>query len=269
LTLPNSGCCAGAGGKQIDNFPGPNKSTRLMRRLVVIFIALLALLPAAGVFTASAGLVYFSGTGHWYEAVKVPDGVTWPDAYSNAVSRGGYLCTVTNAAENTFVASLVDISYYSDFSINGDILGPWLGAFRNANEPNWQWVTGESFTYTDWYPNQPDGYGGSDQRLQYYARATIGSTWGDHPGTPIPGYSLPRGYIVEYNQPKLSITQSNITTVSWPQPETGWNLETAPALSVPNAWSQVATNPYQTNLTDIFITFTNPMGNAFYRLRHN
>jgi hypothetical protein len=75
---------------------------------------------------------------------------------------------------------------------------------------------------------------------------------------------------VEYNQPKLSIAQSNnIVAISWPQPDTGWVLETTSALSVSNVWSQVSTNQYQTNLTATFITVTNSIGNAFYRLRMN
>jgi len=36
-----------------------------------------------------------------------------------------------------------------------------------------------------------------------------------------------------------------------------------------NAWSQVSTNEYQTNLASVFITTTNQGGNAFYRLRQN
>jgi hypothetical protein len=88
------------------------------------FSALVILILAAGFPTASAALIFFSGTGHWYEAVNVPDGLTWNEACNNAINRGGYLCTITNDAENTFAASLVDASYYSDVSIHNDILGP-------------------------------------------------------------------------------------------------------------------------------------------------
>jgi formylglycine-generating enzyme required for sulfatase activity len=242
-----------------------------MRGILKGSIVLLALLTVESVVPASAAMAYFAGTGHWYEAVKVPDGITWPDAYTAAVNRGGYLCTITNDAENTFAASLMDISYYSDVSINNDILGPWLGGFRHANEANWQWVTGEPFTYTDWHSGQPDGYGGSEQRLQFYNGLNTGSTWGDHPGTPIPGYSLPRGYIVEYNQPPLLISSgNNVVTISWPQPGIGWVLETTPALSgVSNIWSQISSSLYQTNLTSVFITITNRADTAFFRLRQN
>lgn len=242
-----------------------------MRDIFAATVAGLLLLIAGGGTTASASAVYFAGTGHWYEAVQVPAGLTWNEALTNATLRGGYLCTVTNAAENTFAASLVDASFYSGVSINNDILGPWLGAFRHANESNWQWLTGEPFVYVNWHSGQPDGYGGSEQRLQFYNGINIGSTWGDHPGDPIPGYSLPRGYIVEYDHPKLSITPTNnALVISWPQPDTGWVLETSPSLSTSNVWTQVSTSQYQTNLTDIFTTITNrSTGNAFYRLRHD
>lgn len=235
------------------------------------FTALGILTLVLGITPAFAAPVFYSGTGHWYQPIKVPGGLSWNDAYTNAVNRSGYLCTVTNAGENSFVAALVDASYYSGLSVNNDILGPWLGAFRQANEANWQWITGENFIYSNWSPGQPDGFGGSEQRLQFYAGASTGSTWGDHPDHEIPGYSSPRGYIVEYNQPPLSITKSDsLITIFWPQPTAGWLLETTPALSSSsNVWSQVSTNQYQTNLTSSFITVTNPIGNAFYRLRKN
>ena len=222
----------------------------------------------ASVFSAHASVFYFSGTGHWYEPVLVPSGIQWPEANAAATARGGYLCTITNASENTFVASLVDVTYYSGLSINNDILGPWLGGFRHANESQWQWVTGEPFTYVDWYPGQPDGYGGSEQRLQFYARASIGSTWGDHPGTPISGYSLPRGYIVEYDHPPLFTTLTNqVLTISWPQTTNHWVLETTPTLYHPQ-WT-ASSVPFQTNANGLFINLTNPVGMAFFRLRSN
>jgi hypothetical protein len=232
--------------------------------------ALAAILLAGQGTGAAAGLAYFPGTGHWYEAVRVAAGVTWNEAVTNALSRGGYLCALTNAAENSFAASLVDITYYSDVSINGDILGPWLGGFRHANQSNWQWLTGEPFTYLNWYPGQPDGYGGSEQRLQFYNRTAVGSTWGDHPGDPLSGYSLPRGYIVEYDQlPRLGASSTNgLVMISWPRPLLGWVLETTgPLLGATNNWTEVPAGQYLTNAASQFITVTNPLANALYRLR--
>ena len=219
---------------------------------------------------ASSELAYYPATGHYYEAVKVPQGITWDAAYTNAINRGGYLCTVTNDSENTFVASLVDGSYYSDVSVNNDILGPWLGGFRHANSGTWQWVTGEPFNYFNWYPGQPDGFGGSEQRLQYYARATVGATWGDHPGTPISGYSLPRGFIVEYNSSKLEITASNnVSIISWSQVTNTSVLEKCTNLSAASIiWTPISTNQSQ-SLAQFSFAETNKPGQAFFRLRIN
>jgi hypothetical protein len=131
-------------------------------------------------------------------------------------------------------------------------------------------VSGEVFLYSNWCSGQPDGYGGSEQRVQFYNRASIGSTWGDHPGDPIPGYSLPRGYIVEYDRPMLTAARSNaVTIVSWPLSASGWVLETTPALPGDSlAWSTVAATEYQTNATSVFIVTSNLTSNAFYRLRY-
>ncbi len=242
----------------------------MKHRNVGLLAALATLALVWWTASALAGIVYFPGTGHWYEAVKVPAGLTWNEAVTNATRRGGYLCTIANSNENAFAASLVDISYYSDVSVNHDILGPWLGALRHANQSNWQWLTGEPFTYSNWYPGQPDGYGGSEQRLQFYHFSTIGSTWGDHPGDPIPGFTLPRGYIVEYDKPPvLTATRSNdVITVSWPLPFAAWTLETTPELpGSSNTWSTVASSEMNSNATSVFINVTNPVSNAFFRLR--
>jgi hypothetical protein len=229
---------------------------------------LLCVLSASIRITALAqeGPSYFAGTGHWYEPVLMTNGVEWPAAQLLAAGRGGYLCTITNAAENAFVAGLVDVRYYSDPSMFGDILGPWLGGFRHANSAEWQWVTGEPFNYTAWYSGQPDGFGGSEQRLQFYARFTTGSTWGDHPGTPLSGFSLPRGFIVEYDRAPLRIARTNtVVTVTWPVSAQSWRLESATALTNP-AWTNVVTGSFQTNLVDVSLSATNPPGTAFYRL---
>ncbi len=239
--------------------------TILHRTLLVAAVAL-------HLSAAHAAMVFFAQTGHWYEAVNVPEGITWNEAYTNAINRGGYLCTITNASENDFVASLVDITYYSGVSVNNDILGPWLGGLRHANQSTWQWVTGEPFSYINWYPNQPDGYGGSEQRLQFYHGATVGSTWGDHPGDPIAGYSLPRGYIVEYDLiPRLGLgSNTSQPRIVWPLAtlSQGWVLETAPELSSDtNLWKPVNTDLIQTNLNALVLAITNKTGNAFFRLR--
>jgi len=112
--------------------------------------------PGAVEWPISAG-----GNGHYYEAVLVPGGFTWYDAYAAAEAKGGYLATITSEAENEFVYNLVagdDRYWYYDSY--GNTQGPWLGGYQpeGSSEPDggWAWVNGEVFEYKDWAGGQPD-----------------------------------------------------------------------------------------------------------------
>src|SRR5437016_412417 len=98
--------------------------------------------------------VTWPGNGHRYEAVYAP-GLTWQEAQAACQARGGYLATITSAAENTFVKGLFENNtsfWYVDGFNNA--LGPWVGGVQapGSSEPGggWGWVTGEPFVYTDW-----------------------------------------------------------------------------------------------------------------------
>jgi hypothetical protein len=69
--------------------------------------------------------------------------------------------------------------------------------------------------------------------------------------------------------PKLSVARASPANIMifWSPPAVGWVLEQTPEL--PNGagvWSQIATNLYQTNAAQGWITMTNPINSMFYRL---
>lgn len=167
----------------------------LRSRLSALSLALLA----AG--AAHAVPVLDPANGHYYDAVLVPAGLTWGAANSAAVAAGGHLATPMNAAENAFVFALVDSpAFFTNLSVNGDRVGPWLGIYSDASSiGSFQYVTGGALgAYQPWGPGQPDGYGGGAQGVSYYAGANRGPTWGDQPQIGLAGFTLPQGYIVEY-----------------------------------------------------------------------
>ena len=137
--------------------------------------------PNTVVWPVSSG-----GNGHAYEVVgTLCSGITWANAHAAAIAAGGYLATITTAAENAYVLGL---------------LGPsaWLGGTQSAfgAEPagGWRWVTGgEPFTWTNWAPGQPDNGGGSEDRLQI-ASAAAGGQWNDAADT-----ATAFAYVVEYD----------------------------------------------------------------------
>jgi hypothetical protein len=123
------------------------------------------------------------GNGHWYKAVALTDGITWPEADHLARAQGGYLATITSAAENDFVFNLVNAP---EFFGNGK--GPALGGFQQdqAPEPDggWCWVSGEPWNYSHWHSTEPSNGrvpSGTEDRLQFYSGIprTPGATWND------------------------------------------------------------------------------------------
>lgn len=168
---------------------------------------------------ASAAISFWTeangGNGHGYEVVMfntIGQASTWDDAVILAQQRGGYLATVTSAGENSFVLNLINQPQYWRFLENGfqniDFWdGPWIGGYQmpGAAEPagGWVWVTGETSSYNNWHPEQPDDlFGGATQqnRLHYWDKgdkplfSQVAPTWDDvRPGTNwIPAY------VVEY-----------------------------------------------------------------------
>ncbi|MBC8310607.1 MAG: hypothetical protein ISR75_06870 [Phycisphaerales bacterium] len=96
-----------------------------------------------------AGAVQWSieegGNGHWYATV-LTESLCWSDAKIAAEVLGGYLVTITSSNEQAFVASASDSTNWS-----------WMGGQKVVS--SWQWVTGEEWNFTNWFPGEPNGDG--------------------------------------------------------------------------------------------------------------
>ncbi len=150
--------------------------------------------------SASAAVVHNPNNGHLYEVVLQP-GLTWAEAEAAASARPGdwRLATITDAAENAFIESLLiagDPAYF-DNCIGGTLAGTicrglWIGGFSSTNSSNdWQWVTGEAFTFSDWGPAEPFSNGDRIRIDEFRSRGQM--AWNDVPIGRIGG----TGYIVE------------------------------------------------------------------------
>jgi hypothetical protein len=145
-----------------------------------------AFLAAASCATALAdsGIVINPANGHSYQRIDTV--LTWSSARSTCAGRGGYLATLTSQAENDFV--------YANVAQQG--VDTWLGGTDEVVEGTWQWVTGEPFTYANWFPGQPDNNAGSGQDyLAFTSFDTLGR-WDD---AGLPATDMSRAYICEWN----------------------------------------------------------------------
>lgn len=144
------------------------------------------------------------GNDHLYEVVHVSRGIGWVEAHLKAAERGcgWHLATITSAAENQFVFSLV--TSRRELLINGSF-GPWLGGFQkdSRKEPagSWRWITDERLVYKNWERGEPNN-STSDMRDVHPGVAAgqhesfmhlMGTgKWNDLPPT-----ALLRGYVLE------------------------------------------------------------------------
>ena len=180
-------------------------------------VATLMLLGATALLVgpAQAEPVRWSGNGHRYEVVVVPEGITWLDAKAAASARGGYLATLTSAEENRFVWSLIanQPRVWTTSLRQGqtDAVGPWIGLVQirhQAQEPKggWQWISGEPLASTNWAAGKPNNL----EQIEDYghlfrvAGSKDPATWNDLPNDPtrlnVVRAQRPVAYIVEFDR---------------------------------------------------------------------
>lgn len=146
------------------------------------------------------------GNGHWYEYVRAVsifapigfDAARAAALASSHLGQGGYLASVTSAAEQTFIQS--SFSFLLGFGATG---AAWLGASDAADEGQWRWLdgpeAGDLVSYTNWLPGHPLGTGFPDyDYLALSINAGIAGVpptygWESRPG------SFAFGYVVEYD----------------------------------------------------------------------
>ncbi|WP_300002688.1 lectin-like protein [Anabaena sp. AL09] len=91
---------------------------------------------------------YFAYNGKFY---LLSNAATWKEAQAQAVTLGGNLVTVNDAAENQFLVNTF-----------GGTEGLWIGLTDEVTEGTFKWANGEAVTYTNWSPGNPDNSGNQD-----------------------------------------------------------------------------------------------------------
>ncbi len=98
--------------------------------------------------TVPSGYIYL-GTFNGHTYYKSPSAADWTNFESYFASLGGYLTTINNFAEDSFLSAVAG--------------GPvWTGLNDKLVEGVYRWANGEDVTYTNWCGGQPDDLGNQD-----------------------------------------------------------------------------------------------------------
>ena len=76
---------------------------------------------------------------------------TWQQAQLQAESLGGNLVTINNEKEQNWLVTTF-----------GGTENLWTGLTDKVTQSEYKWASGETSTYTNWYPGQPDNAGNKD-----------------------------------------------------------------------------------------------------------
>jgi len=137
-----------------------------MKLRTLAFAALAVFGAAAQAATATGPTISFNG--HDYTLLTTDD---WAPSEAYAISQGGHLVSIDDAAENTFILGT--------FRSVGSI---WLGLERvgtGNNLADFAWTDGSASTFRNWAGGEPNNYGGNENVVHMYSNGT----WNDLPGS--------------------------------------------------------------------------------------
>lgn len=109
----------------------------------------------AGVSTAASAHTWFSYNGHEYALTLTR--TDWISNQAEAMSVGGNLVTINDAAENTWLAQTFADTYVIGYEGNPTGAAAQIGYFMNPTSGSWAWISGEAVTYTNHAFNFPMG----------------------------------------------------------------------------------------------------------------
>ena len=114
--------------------------------------------------------VALSGTSIFTKYQIIEQSKTWSAAKTYCENLGGHLVTITSADEMTTISNLIGSSHPNY----------WIGATDEAVEGTWKWVTGEAWSYTNWYSGEPNNSSGNEDQACIQSNRT---DWNDGRGS--------------------------------------------------------------------------------------
>ena len=167
----------------------------------------------SGNLNATAGITEAPFLRRGSSAYVLVDAPSWDQGEANAIRLGGHLATINDAAENAWLLS----------SFGNNSFNAYIGLNDLAVEGVWQWSSGETSSYRNWAPNEPNNAGdttSSDYVLMHLWSYSRSGTWNDGEN-----YGVGKG-IAEINLAGVaSLTVTSVADAPLPIADTAYNVE--------------------------------------------
>ncbi|WP_423055601.1 peptidoglycan DD-metalloendopeptidase family protein [Acetobacterium carbinolicum] len=101
------------------------------------------------------------------------DAVAWDEANAMAQAQGGHLAVITSQEEQNVINGLLKKGCQIQYFIGG-----------SRNNGNFVWSTGESLSYTNWSPGEPNNFNNNENCISIFESGK----WNDNSNTAYQGY---------------------------------------------------------------------------------
>jgi Lectin C-type domain/PEP-CTERM motif len=155
----------------------PNRAIFSSLIMLMLFLGSAAISNAAPVVIS--GPIVNPNNGHTYYLLSSD---TWTASQAAAVSLGGNLVTINDAAEQTWV-----FGTFAGFG-GGTNRFLWIGLNDVAAEGTFVWVSGEPLGFTNWVPGEPNNNMGNEDYVAMYPIAFSNGQWNDFNNGPFAGF---------------------------------------------------------------------------------
>lgn len=156
------------------------------------------------------------GNGHYYGLFESGP-IAWTDARDAAAAlellgSPGHLATITDGAESAFLQSTY-ASFIGDPNGAGGIfpfvagVRAWIGLTDVANEGVFQWITAETFAYSEWAGPEPNDLGNEDYVFVWRRDFGSGPQWSWNDASNAAGPAT--AYFVEFAGPFQPVPEPN------------------------------------------------------------
>lgn len=200
---------------------------------------------------------WIASGNHEYKAIparrgtpEIPGWMTWNTAAQFAASEGGYLASITNAAENTFIYSnLVNNALMWDIisPVNqpNNVWGPWIGGVR-VSDSLFAWSNDETWSYQNFKNGEPNNLASAENRVHFANNPTRTAQWNDLADTT----GVTAGCIIERTLPTcLAVTRPSTTRT--PRGGTAtFSITATGTAPIAYRWRRETTPGVFTNLVD-------------------
>jgi len=107
------------------------------------------------------------------------DLLTWDEAKAKCEALGGHLVTINSQGEQDVIESALEKGVRGNY---------FIGGMTKNNQPTW--ITGETFSYSNWASGEPNNSGGTEDKYEIY---TTMKNWNDCANN-----ASGRGFICEF-----------------------------------------------------------------------